>query len=632
MDWLKAVVVTLAVIILMLPTTSPAEVHKVLYVASYHTDKGEWTAGIKAGIDSVLGSREEIVLKTHNMDTRLTKSAEKKKAAALVAKGVIDAWDPDVVIISDDNAAKFLLEPYFKNSNIPFVFCGLNWDATVYGLPYLNTTGMVEVQLIREIVDQLSVYAKGKRIGVLRGDTLTNRKEQAHFEAHTGLPMTVRYVGNLTQWKTEYRKLQGEVDMLVLGSLRALDTENVSIRDISRFVHDVTTIASGAYDEFMQAVALVTLSTIPEEQGKWAAEQALNILGGVSPLDIPIVQNRKAKRILNMRLAKKLRITFPLDLLETSHLLSGARQKVLFVNSYHKGYKWSDDVETGLMKALDLTSDEVSGEQRNKNNLDFKVIRMNTKLQPGEEQIRKVAFEIKELIDSWRPDVVVASDDNAVKFVIAPYFTGSSMPVVFCGVNYDAGVYNLPSDNSTGMIEVDLLAETISILKEYAAGERVGYIGADDLSNRKSLRFHKDLLGIDYSDGALVSTFDQWKKEYLRLQQSVDLLILINSVGIKGWIPGDVDRFLLENTTIPTGAGGDSEVRYALLANAKIAEEQGWWAGKAVLKILHGTAPADIPVTRNHKSRLYINMTIANRLGIKLPIDLLERATLIEAH
>lgn len=386
MDWVKSVVVVLATVFLMVPTTSPAGVQKVLYIASYHADKGEWTAGIKAGIDSVLGNGAEVVLKTHNMDTRLTKSEEKKKAAALVAKGVIDSWSPDVVIISDDNAAKFLLAPYFKNSKIPFVFCGLNWDATIYGLPYRNTTGMVEVQLIREIVDQLSIHAKGKRIGALRGDTLTNRKEQAYFEARTGLPMTVRYVGNLTEWKKEYRKLQDEVDMLVLGSLRALDTEKVPMNDISRFVQDTTTIPTAAYDQFMQTVALVTLSTIPEEQGEWAAEQALNILGGVSPEDIPIVQNRKAKRILNMRLAKKLGITFPLDLLETSHLVSGVRQKVLFINSYHKGYKWSDDIETGLMKALDVTSCGIAGEQSYKNNIDFKIYRMNSKLQPGDVQ------------------------------------------------------------------------------------------------------------------------------------------------------------------------------------------------------------------------------------------------------
>ncbi len=622
MRWITTILMVLIFSLLTLPAISSAK-RKILYIASYHVDKGEWTAGIKVGIDSVLDGRGDIILKTHNMDTRLTKSEEKKRGAALQAKKVIETWQPDIVITSDDNAAKYLLKPYFKNSEIPFVFCGLNWDASVYGLPYKNATGMVEVQLIKEMVEHLSPYAQDKRIGALRGDTLTNRKEQTYFQDQLGISMQVRYVNNLSEWKVEYEVLQKKVDMLVLGSLRALDTQNTPMVEIAQFVLDTTKVPTAAYDEFMQSIALITLSTRPEEQGQWAAEQALNILGGVSPIDIPIVQNRKARRILNMKIAKLLGIKFPLDILETSHLVSGAKQKVLFVNSYHKGYKWSDDIEKGLLKALSIKSSS---------NIDFKVFRMNTKIQKEQEQIKQAAWEAKQLIESWQPDVVVACDDNAAKFFIQPYYLDSSMPIVFCGINYDSSVYNLPSENTTGMVEVEHLPETIALLRDYAGGDRIGYIGADDMSNRNSLTFHKKMLGVEYVDGSLVSTLEEWKKEYIRLQKTVDMLIIINPVGIHGWSPERVAKFLLDNTTIPSGAVGESEIHYSLLGNVKIAEEQGWWAGKTTLKILHGAKPSGIPVTRNEKSKLYINMPIANRLGIKFPINLLERATIIEVQ
>jgi hypothetical protein len=93
----------------------------------------------------------------------------------------------------------------------------------------------------------------------------------------------------------------------------------------------------------------------------------------------------------------------------------------------------------------------------------------------------------------------------------------------------------------------------------------------------------------------------------------------------------DVDSFLLKHTQIPSGAVGDSEIPYSLLGNVKIAEEQGWWAGKTALKILAGTPPSKIAVTRNEKSRLYLNMPLANRLGVKFPVHLLKRATLIRS-
>lgn len=617
---------------LALPATSSVTPKKILYIASYHVDKGEWTAGIKAGIDSVINRRSDIILKTHNMDTRLTKSEEKKKQAALAAKKEIETWQPDIVITSDDNAAKYLLEPYFKNSNLPFVFCGLNWDATIYGLPYKNTTGMVEVQLIQEIIDHLAPYSQGKRIGALRGDTLTNKKEQKHFEDQLGVSMVSRYVNNLSEWKTSYLELQQEVDMLVFGSLRALDTQNVPMDTIAQFVLENTRVPTAAFDEFMQSIALVTLSTIPEEQGQWAAEQALNILAGVSPSEIPIVQNKKAKRILNMKIARLLGITFPLDVLQSSHLVSGAKQKILFVNSYHKGYRWSDDIEKGLLKALSIKSIGNIASENSESNIDLKVFRMNTKVRNQQLQIKQAALEAKNLIDSWQPDIVVACDDNAAKFLIQPYYLDSSMPIVFCGINYDAGVYDLPSKNMTGIVEVDHIPETIALLRDYAGGERIGYIGADDMSNRKSLVYQKDILGIDYADGSLVSTFEEWKNEYSRLQKSVDMLIIINPVGIQGWNPEQVEEFLLENITIPSGAVGDTEIPYALLGNVKLAEEQGWWAGKTALQILHGATPSSIPVTRNMKGKLYINMPIANKLGIKFPVSFLKQATLIEAQ
>lgn len=603
---------------------------KVLYIASYHADKGEWTAGIKKGIESVLDTKEDIVLRAHNMDTRLTKEEEDKKRAALQAREIIEEWQPDVVIISDDNAAKYLLEPYYRNADLPFVFCGLNWDASVYGLPYKNTTGMVEVQLIQQILDHLQPYAKGKKIGTLRGETLTNRKEQQHFEKHMGFPMLSSYVRDLKQWKQRYLELQSEVDILVLGSLRALDMQGVSIEELGRFVLENTSIPSGAYDEFMKAVALVTLSTIPEEQGQWAAEQAVNILNGLLPADIPLVQNKKAKRILNMKLARQLDIRFPIELLQSSHLVSGASTRVLFVNSYHKGYKWSDDIEKGLLKALGINSEDESGLEYQNATLDVRIFRMNSKLQHEEEQIKRAALEAKQLIDTWRPDLVIACDDNAARYLIQPFYSGGSLPVVFCGVNYDAGVYGFPAENMTGMVEVENLEDTVSMLRTYARGDRIGYIGADDRSNRKSLKFHEDMLGIEYVDGSLVATFSEWKREFERLQSVVDILIIFNPVGIRGWNGDEVEAFLLENISIPTGAVGDSEVRFSLLGNVKIAEEQGWWAGKTALRILGGEIPQSIPVTRNKEATLYLNMGFANKLGIKFPVDLLERAIMLE--
>ena len=81
---------------------------------------------------------------------------------------------------------------------------------------------MIEVQLIKETVNTLKPYAKGVKTGCLRGDTLTNRKEQKYFDQQLGQPMDVRYVTNYEQWQKEFLQLQHDVDILILGSLRVV--------------------------------------------------------------------------------------------------------------------------------------------------------------------------------------------------------------------------------------------------------------------------------------------------------------------------------------------------------------------------------------------------------------------------
>ena len=68
------------------------------------------------------------------MDTKRRSSTEDKKNSAVAAKAVIESWKPDVVITADDNAVKYLIQPYYKDKALPFVFCGLNWTASEYAL------------------------------------------------------------------------------------------------------------------------------------------------------------------------------------------------------------------------------------------------------------------------------------------------------------------------------------------------------------------------------------------------------------------------------------------------------------------------------------------------------------------
>jgi len=293
-------------------------------------------------------------------------------------------------------------------------------------------------------------------------------------------------------------------------------------------------------------------------------------------------------------------------------------KKVLYIDSYHEGYAWSDGITKGVRETLDNTG------------VELKVHRMDTKRNPEEEFKKQATLSAKSVIEEFQPDVVIASDDNAVKYLIMPYYKDADLPVVFCGLNWDASLYDLPYKNTAGMVEVSLTTQIIEILKEYARGDRVGYLSADILTERKNLEYYDKLFDLDFDKIYLVTTLEDWKEAFLKLQDEVDLLIFENNAGIVDWEDDEAEAFALENTNIPVGTTNPWIMQSSLLGLTKIPEEQGEWSAQTALEILNGTSPADIPLTTNKRGGIIINLKIAEKLGVVLRPDLLKNAEIIE--
>ena len=136
---------------------------KVVYVDSYHQGYA-WSDGITAGIKKNFEGTG-INLDIIRMDTKVHPEEDFKIAAGTKAHDEIEAFHPDVLIVSDDNAFKYVVQKYYKDAPLPVVFCGINWDASTYGVPYTNTTGMVEVSLTTQILENLKPFAKSSRLG-----------------------------------------------------------------------------------------------------------------------------------------------------------------------------------------------------------------------------------------------------------------------------------------------------------------------------------------------------------------------------------------------------------------------------------------------------------------------------------
>ncbi len=308
----------LAVCLLTPPVVMAESSKKVLFINSYHAGY-EWSDGVEKGIQQTL-KEKPVELKKFYMDTKRQRDPEQIKQAALEAKAEIDRYQPDVVITADDNAAKHVIQPFYEDADIPFVFCGVNWDASVYGFPYRNTTGMEEVSLIQSLRDQLRDYAKGERIGIISINAVSGHRNANHFEKNLGQSFDRQvFVDDFEQWKRGFLSLQDEVDMIILENPKGIRGWNNEAGLM--FIQENTRIPVGTTHVWLAPYALITIAKIPEEQGIWAASAALDILEGKQPSQIPIVKNRQGRLFINLRLGQKLDILFKPELIETAKIL-----------------------------------------------------------------------------------------------------------------------------------------------------------------------------------------------------------------------------------------------------------------------------------------------------------------------
>ncbi len=296
---------------------------------------------------------------------------------------------------------------------------------------------------------------------------------------------------------------------------------------------------------------------------------------------------------------------------------ASAAGKVLFVNSYHQGYPWSDGEEAGAAQAL-----AGSGVK-----LDF--FRMDTKRHPEAKWQQEQAQKLRALIDSDKPDVVIAADDNATT-VMVKYYKDVPQKWVFCGVNWDASSYGLPFKNTTGINEVALTERLLSSMKQYAKGDRIGFLTVDTETERIEGRWYKKQLGVKLAQERYVKTLAAWKQEFKKMQGEVDLLLLGNYAGINDWNEGEAAGWALEHGRVVSGGMYDFMMPYSMIGMTKLPEEQGIWAGKAALQIVKGADPSSIPVSANKQAGLFLNVKLASKAGIVFKPELVKAAQIIK--
>jgi ABC-type uncharacterized transport system substrate-binding protein len=283
-------------------TAPAAHAKKCFFVNSYHAGY-EWSDGIVRGAEK--GLKGKCDFEVFYMDTKRNKAGSEKMAAE--AKAKTEAMHPDVVITSDDNAVKFLLQPSYKNAKIPFIYTGVNWSGEAYGLPYKNTTGMIEVAPVQAIVQELKNASRTLKTATFV--SADNESEQMDYKytsklfAAAGIQMKSKLVKNFAEWKTAFKEAQESSDVVYVNNNAGIaDWNDAEAKAFA--TENIKKLTTGIY-EWMLPCATFVMMKNPEEQGAFAASAAIQIMDGKAPSSIREVKNHEYTPAVNVALAKK---------------------------------------------------------------------------------------------------------------------------------------------------------------------------------------------------------------------------------------------------------------------------------------------------------------------------------------
>lgn len=287
---------------------------KILWIDAYHQGYS-WSDGIEEGIASVIG-QTNAEYKIHRMDTKRNADEAFVLQAADDAKQVIEAFQPDIVIGTDDNVSKYLIMPHYKDAELPFIFAGTNWSADDYGFPFSNVTGMVEVNAAGELIEILQSMAKGNRIGFLASSRITEKKDIKYTQKLFDFEFDARYVETFDEWKIAFKEMQDLYDIVVFQNNAGINNWNDD--EAAAFARAHTKIPTGSFYPWMKKFVMIVYAKVPQEQGRYAAETALRVLDGERAGDIPIAQNQQGKVIINAKIAENKDYIVPTFILEAA--------------------------------------------------------------------------------------------------------------------------------------------------------------------------------------------------------------------------------------------------------------------------------------------------------------------------
>jgi ABC-type uncharacterized transport system substrate-binding protein len=321
-------------------------------------------------------------------------------------------------------------------------------------------------------------------------------------------------------------------------------------------------------------------------------------------------------------------------------LPESTRKRALVLHSYHPEFIWVQDVNRGILQGL--REERFEAER----NLTLEYFYMDTKRKTDEQWKLEVAAKAKTRIATFKPDVVIAVDDNAQKYVVQDMASGDT-PFVFLGVNADPMTYGYlrslkaPGGQVTGSIERERFSQSFALLDQLVPGVSNLAILCDDGPTGRPVvervKLQAAELGINIVAVKQTGSYSEWQRFVAEIQNQADALLVVLYHTLKDDAGKPVHEntvlsWTVENSQLPDMGFWSWAVEGGLLCSEAISGyQQGHYAATVASYVLLGQSPGEFPVDKPQRGEVCVNLARAKMLGIEIPYELARTATLYQA-
>lgn len=186
-----------------------------------------------------------------------------------------------------------------------------------------------------------------------------------------------------------------------------------------------------------------------------------------------------------------------------------------------------------------------------------------------------------------------------------------------------------PGGNVTGTTDMNPVKEQLALVKQLTSGNRVGILYNSGESNSEVqveiAKAAAQELGLELVLSSVANS-SEVKAAADAIAGKIDAFYIPTDNTVVSAIDTVID--VAESKKLPIVAGeGDSVKRGALITYGLDYYNLGYQTGEMAVKVLkEGKKPTDMPVESQKQPKLYINVTEANKIGITIPQDLLDKA------